>query len=341
MSNRLVVAAALAGVLSGCVVTAGNPNPNPTPVGGDITFLWTFAGKSCAAAGVSQVHITLNGGAEVLQNGGYYPCSMGGTDGVTLRDFAAGTYTFTVDGLFTGSNAPAYTTTGSVNLTNGSMSVPLNLQAVSTMGTANIYWTFAGKACAQAGITSNAGVTKVRFQVDNEQVAEVDCRRQNSEGVQVQAAAGNHSITIWGDIYVGGQAEEWYEGYQTFTLQTGQTTTVDVDAYPVGAGATFKPNLANCSGGTYLVLTLKHKNETPIQFAPVSCANYAASGIFVGYLYAGDSVNGSGSMEAIWDVTMDVWTTNDPNLHTTTQSGTMQAIVVAGLQDQIFTVTVQ
>ena len=68
------------------------------PVSGDVTFLWTFDGYSCARDGeVETVHIQIPG--ESLENRGYYPCSARGSDGVTLYDFAPGDYDFYLEAI--------------------------------------------------------------------------------------------------------------------------------------------------------------------------------------------------------------------------------------------------
>jgi hypothetical protein len=61
---------------------------------GDLTIDWTFLGNSCVPAGVAQVKVKLTGrsGLVSLDNGGLFPCSVGGVDGVTLKAVPGGDY---------------------------------------------------------------------------------------------------------------------------------------------------------------------------------------------------------------------------------------------------------
>jgi hypothetical protein len=102
---------------SGCVPAAA----------GDITFLWSFGGLTCAQSGVANVQVALTGpnGPEPLQNNGFYPCTFGGADGVTLTAFDGGDYTFSLDGLALG-GAPLYGASGTFAV-DGSVQVRVNL----------------------------------------------------------------------------------------------------------------------------------------------------------------------------------------------------------------------
>ncbi len=72
----------------------GNP-PWPSPA--TSTFLWIFDGLRCdEARDVYGVNITIPG--EALLNDGRYACSTNGADGITLHDFAPGTYSFQAAG---------------------------------------------------------------------------------------------------------------------------------------------------------------------------------------------------------------------------------------------------
>src|SRR5262245_37779922 len=77
----------------GCIIGGGGRDP------GDVTFSWDFYGQTCAAAGVTSVHIGIPG--EGLQNDGFYPCEAGGYPGIVLHDFRGGEYTYSIEGLDT------------------------------------------------------------------------------------------------------------------------------------------------------------------------------------------------------------------------------------------------
>jgi hypothetical protein len=65
---------------------------------GDVTFIWSFSGLSCAEdSRIESVRIAIPG--EALDNGGVYPCTVNGVDGIILNDFAPGTYSFAIDAV--------------------------------------------------------------------------------------------------------------------------------------------------------------------------------------------------------------------------------------------------
>jgi hypothetical protein len=69
---------------------------------GNITFLWSFAGASCAQTpSVASVQVQIVGanGAEQLANGGSFPCNTSGSDGIQLLGFAGGDYAYTLTGI--------------------------------------------------------------------------------------------------------------------------------------------------------------------------------------------------------------------------------------------------
>lgn len=94
---------ALATIVSGCVVQHDatqlhdplNSNDNGSIAGyASITFAWSFDGQSCAQASVDTVVVTMPG--ELLENNGSFPCSNGSYEGITLENFAPGSYPYTV-----------------------------------------------------------------------------------------------------------------------------------------------------------------------------------------------------------------------------------------------------
>ncbi|MCB9645346.1 MAG: hypothetical protein H6730_01910 [Deltaproteobacteria bacterium] len=75
---------------TGCIIVDGS-SPGNGPQPGNITLEWSFEGQACADTQVSTVQVSIPG--EALANDGRYACSAGGVDGITLHDFATGTYT--------------------------------------------------------------------------------------------------------------------------------------------------------------------------------------------------------------------------------------------------------
>ncbi len=78
----------------GCYVDGRHYDALP----GDVTFAWSFDGYSCyEEPDIETVWINIPG--ERLEYGGYYACRTGGYDGITLRDFAPGFYTFDIEAI--------------------------------------------------------------------------------------------------------------------------------------------------------------------------------------------------------------------------------------------------
>jgi hypothetical protein len=92
--NKKTLVASLA-VLSLVLGSAcGGYDPRP----GDVTFLWSFYGLTCAEdPAIEWVQISIPG--ENLDNDGFYPCNVNGSDGIVLHDFYPGTYSFAIDAI--------------------------------------------------------------------------------------------------------------------------------------------------------------------------------------------------------------------------------------------------
>lgn len=80
------------------LLTLGSACGHYEPHPGDVTFLWSFYGLSCSQdPNIDEVHIIIPG--ESLDNDGYYPCRVNGTDGIVLHNFAPGTYSFSIEAV--------------------------------------------------------------------------------------------------------------------------------------------------------------------------------------------------------------------------------------------------
>src|SRR4051812_25573716 len=89
LRSLVSLAVVLAMPLTACVITPRTP--------GDVTFLWSFGGNTCAMVpAIANVKITVSG--QTLQNDGIYPCSTNGTAGIVLNDFKGGLYSYTIQG---------------------------------------------------------------------------------------------------------------------------------------------------------------------------------------------------------------------------------------------------
>ncbi len=156
MNSRLLFALfCVASVSTGCVVkdddcTSCKPPPAQP---GNATFLWTFGGLRCdQARDVYGVNISIPG--EALANNGKYACSTSGVDGITLHDFAPGSYSFNLQAV-NFQNQILFEANGTF-IIDGNRTVVVDLTPTGSPGSyAYLNWTFPGnQSCAQADITS-------------------------------------------------------------------------------------------------------------------------------------------------------------------------------------------
>ena len=192
--------------VSAVTVGGGSNNVNLDAVravgsGGSATLRYTFAGKNCAAANVSVVHISVDGSVLVdANNNADLPCSQGGIDGVGISPLSAGGHVFDVVGLVGGQ--VAYAQQGiSVNVVDGKdTAVTQNLPAATpTTGSAELTWSFVnGMTCAQAQVDS----VHVFFDPNPDGSGGVDagtvpCAASGVDGATFDGLApGNHTVAI-------------------------------------------------------------------------------------------------------------------------------------------------
>jgi hypothetical protein len=88
LSNIVALAAVMSA--SGCICVTG-PARDP----GDISFVWTFNGRTCLQSqDITTIFIQMPG--QTLENGGRYNCVNGGTAGIKLLNFRGGSYNYTI-----------------------------------------------------------------------------------------------------------------------------------------------------------------------------------------------------------------------------------------------------
>jgi hypothetical protein len=190
MNSRLLVALfCIASVSTGCVIVDDGDCNNCNAQPGDVTFLWTFNGLRCdQARDVYGVNITIPG--ESLLNNGKYACSTAGVDGITLHDFAPGSYPFTLEAVdFT--NQVIFAANGTFVI-NGNRTVSVDLAPTGSPASyAYLNWNFpGGQSCFQAGVAS------VDVILDNLPAHNVACTDgQQTPGLQTpQLDPGSHYI---------------------------------------------------------------------------------------------------------------------------------------------------
>ena len=184
-------------------------NVDATPVAstsGDVTLHWTFSGKSCAQAGITVMHVSVDGLVLTDVNGkADLPCSQGGVDGTTVSPLAPGQHSFDLVGVDSGGTARYALNGYNATAVAGQNAVyaPNLAPAAPTTASANLTWTFSGQSCATANIdhvtilvdpnadgtqgpqTANAGT--------------VPCNAAGTDGASVEGMGpGIHSFAILG-----------------------------------------------------------------------------------------------------------------------------------------------
>ncbi len=358
MGKQSLLLAAL--MFSGCVIQPSNsPDPLPDSDPGDITFYWSFAGRTCSQAReVLRVRISLfRDGVEVrdLPDEGYFKCSPAGVDGITLTNFNPGPYSYRIDALDS-ANQVIYTANGSFRV-NGNVRVDVNLVSVSNLGRMQIYWKFlkdgVEKTCASAGIASSAGVGKVRVYINDEPVQELDCTLNDSSGKPVQAWAwelnpASYQVAIEGVVVAGQQRQVWYYANQTINVIPNQTRNVTFELLPVAAGASFIPKLpgySSCATAGVETLWMQLSNpEDPaatVDRFSTDCNAVLRDGFFWDYIPASQTYSPStGRWLGRWNVTIEAWDKAQTN-HRVVARTTKQVEVQAGYQDQSFPLSLE
>ncbi len=212
--------------------------PQVASTTGDLTLQWTFAGKTCAQAGIAVVHISVEN--QVITDAGNnpdLPCNSAGVEGTTISPFTPGLYTVDLMGV-DGTGATVYAASAPFTVTvvagqNALYNVDL-VAHVSTDAVANLIWTFDGKSCAAAG------VDQVTIFVDPDSqgnggtnAGTVPCNSLGTDGASVSPLSGGpHSFAIYGSRLVGGTPSLLYRTHQPLAWQfaVGLTTDVQVSA---------------------------------------------------------------------------------------------------------------
>jgi len=167
------------------------------PARGNLDVNWTFAGKSCLAAGVHTIQVDI---AHELLNPNQFSCDLGGgtiAGGANLGTYLAGRYTLTISGL-DANGVVLYQTQQDITVQRGDNVLQIDVPSVPG-GSVSLNWTFGGLTCAQAGVTS------VRISVDGvlitDQAGSVDvaCSSGGVEGTSISPLSpGSHRIDLVG-----------------------------------------------------------------------------------------------------------------------------------------------
>ncbi len=204
MNGRLLAAFLLCAVTTGCIIKTGGGGGagggggtivQPRP--GNVTFTWSFGGKTCAETpGVSTVVITIPG--QTLANGGAYPCLSNNYPGIVLNDFQPGSYTFTVEGR-SNINTNLFTGSGTF-IIDGDVRVTIDLTPTGGPNSyAYLTWTFPANGTSMTPNCAQAGVTQILASIDDVPATSIPCGQGfgTNPGVQTPyIAAGTHTIDL-------------------------------------------------------------------------------------------------------------------------------------------------
>ncbi len=334
--------AAMVMTVSGCLVVSGNGGTR-----GNVTFLWSLGGSTCAAnPDITQVTIEIPG--QTLSNGGAYACNSGGTDGIQLLDFAPGTYSYTIEGRTSGGTA-VFNGSGTFTV-NGDVTVNATLAIdPAAPGGAYVTWTFppsgvSGTAPATCAQTSGP-VSGVDLSIDNGAVHTFTCANgQTSPGVLVSnLGAGTHSIDLQAHDSTG---FVYYRYTGTFTVSAGVNASQSFTLpYFVGSAAlkwTFSNGvtaLTCAQAGITGNVLINFRDSTGAWWyadasgarldAAVPCLNAGLEGAVVDYMYGGtyqvfltatDNTNRTFSTSLTTPPTITVTAGNFPVIDGSTQS---------------------
>jgi hypothetical protein len=230
MNPRILAAFLCLATLSGCIIHEHDnddccdvPNPGRS---GDVTFLWTLQDLRCDdVRDVKGVNIRIPG--ETLANGGRYDCTTAGVDGITLHDFAPGTYDFELQAVGY-DNAVLYSGTGHFTI-NGDARVMIDLMRTGRPPSyGKVSWLFPNNAtCFQAGATDMLLI------IDGDLEKKVACVEGNGGRATAtpDLAAGEHTIQIFAYSQTG---QTVFHKRSTFTTRAYDPASLEFTLSPVG-----------------------------------------------------------------------------------------------------------
>lgn len=274
MNSRLLIAfLCIASFSTGCIIEDNGCSTCHAAQGGDATFLWTFNGLRCdQARDVYGVNITIPG--EALLNGGKYACSTAGVDGITLHDFAPGTYTFTLEAVDF-RNVVVFSGTGTFVIDGNATKMVDLMPTGSPESTAYLNWRFPGnQSCFQAGVAT------VDIYLDDYAVKHANCADgQTAQGLPTPALdPGEHYIEF---VAIDSAGHPLYYFNGGLTTQAYNPVNATYDLYTVG-GASISWRFSNDGGST----TLDCPPSNPkvyVNFQDVNTGNWVYPGIGDGH----------------------------------------------------------
>jgi hypothetical protein len=164
-----------------------------------------------------------------LLNNGNYACSTLGVDGITLHDFAPGSYPYTMEGV--DFNGRVLFQASGTFIIDGSRTVMVDLAPTGSAGSyAHLNWVLPGNAsCSQAGVST------VDVTIDD-QTANFPCYKgQTAEGVPTDyIAPGEHYVEFVARDS-SGQPLYYYNG--GLTTQSYNPVNASYSLYTIGGAS--------------------------------------------------------------------------------------------------------
>lgn len=282
LSNAVLAAAVM--LASGCVFVSPGSN-------GDISFTWTFNGRTCMQSqDITTIVVQIPG--QTLQNDGRYGCVNGGSAGIKLLNFRPGTYSYTITaqdsrgvGIFQGS--------GSVRV-NGDVVEMVDLKPTGqAAGTAYVAWTLPAGTNVTCQYLASIDITVDGASQPTTAVCSAGLYNPGVaqlQGVALTLTPGNHTIQIdardQGNIY-------YYRKVSSFTVNAAETTqqifSLDwlVGTVPIRFGFSNGFTQLSCiqAGVTEVQVTFRDAQNTDYT-QNVPCSLNGIDG-YTPYIYAG------------------------------------------------------
>jgi len=193
---------------------------------------WTFENKTCAEAGVANIHVDVAN--EVLSRSDF-SCQEAG-QGLDFGSYLAGHYQITVTG-FDALGALTHQTIVTLAVGGGGQStytIDVPRVAPSTVASANLTWTFDGKSCADAFVdTVTILVDPNPDGTGGTDAGTVACSTMGTDGAFVEPLTGGmHTFAILGLHTVGNAVHLVYRTHRppAYFFLAGLITDVKVSA---------------------------------------------------------------------------------------------------------------
>lgn len=272
---------------SGCIINAGSP--------GDISFTWTFNGRTCMQSqDITTIFIQIPG--QSLQNDGRYGCINGGSPGIKLLNFRTGTYQYTITAQDS-RGVGIFQASGTVRV-NGDVVEMVDLKPTGqAAGTAYVAWTLpqgTNVTCqylASIDITIDDAPTPTTTAVCTAGLFNPG-NTTSVQGVGYTLTPGVHKIQIdardQANIY-------YYRKVSNFTVNAGETTqqvfSLDwlVGTVAIRFGFSNTITQLNCAqaGVTEVQITFRDTTNPQLEYVQnVPCSFQGIDG-YTPYIYAG------------------------------------------------------